>query len=822
LDIGSIYINYRKAHRLHFSLWVFALGTFVLLTSCNSKKYLTEDQSFLKDNKITVKSKSKIDDKSDLKEKLTTLYRQFETRTVVNLPRHIFYYQYQEKLKKNPGRKKWSEERLIKNRPVIHDSIKADQTTVDFEKYLSLRGYRYAKASFKAKTADKETTVYYHVDPGPRTYIDSFVIAASDTALLRIIEAEKKNTFFRKGSPLDIELYTKERARLVGLFQNQGYATFDETFISPLEVDTNAIRVKATMRVANETDSTFHKKYYIGDVTFFPDYHFSDTIVLSDTLIRDVKYITPGKELTLKPEAIERNLFVHEGELARKENLNQTVRNLGRIELIKFVTPSAEIDTMSSDTPYINYTFYLSRYKKIPFVASVELTYSNISIQKRSLLGTALSVNYRDLNTFKGAEVLNLNFETGVEFNYQAKKSNKNPDFLNSFNISTGASLSVPRFMDPLRLYHIIGHSQSDDQPALMGNRLRRWLLYDATSRLNLSYNYVNLRDLYRYYAINAGLNYDIQPDARHKLTIERFGFDLFAPEAYPFFQDSVLNQSKFQKESFSKQLFTGLIFRSYLFDFNAGPKTKGGHIRLIHSVEISGAEILAINLLTNKISGTKRGYYLGRNDGLPGDTVTFSHFYKGEIDLRYFYNINSHTQVALRLNTGIAAPFGFTTQVPYLKQFWVGGAQSIRAWQVRELGPGAYIDPLYLDPLKKESITAFYQTGDFKLDMSAEMRFHLFWYFDGAVFIDAANVWTKRDDLSREGEELTWDFLKQLGIGYGYGIRMDLDYFILRLDLGYKLYNPYKINGTHLYKEYLNKFPGGAQAQIAVGLNFD
>ncbi len=772
---------------------------------------------------ISVKSKYKIDDKSDLKEKLTTLYRQNETKTILNfIPRHALYYQYQEKLKKNPGRKPWSEERLIKNRPVIHDSIKAEQTTLDFEKYLSLRGFRYAQASFKAKTADKETTVYYHIDPGPRTYIDSFVIAASDTALLHIVEVDRKNTFFREGSPLDIELYNKERARLVRLFQNQGYATFDETFILPLEVDTNAVRVKATMRVANETDSTLHKKYYVGNVTVYPDYYFADTILLRDTLIRNVKYITPGNELTLKPEAIERNLFVHKGELTRKDNLNQTIRNLGRIELIKFVTPSTEIDTISSDTPRINYTFYLSRNKKIPFVASVELTYSNIAGKKRSLLGTAFSVNYRDLNTFKGAEVLNLNFEPGVEFNFQAPKANQNRNILNSINISTGASLSVPKFMDPLRLYHMIGHTRSEEEPALIGNKLRRWLLYDATSRLNLSYNYVNIQDLYRYFAINAGLNYDINPDARHKLTIERFGFDLFAPTAYQFFQDSVLNQSKFQKESFSKQLYTGLILKSYLYDYNTGGKTKGGHIRLIHNLEVSGAEILAINYLTNKIWGSKKGYYLGRNDGLPGDTVTFSHFIKSEIDLRYFYNINSHTQLALRLNTGIAAPFGFTTQVPYLKQFWVGGAQSIRAWQVRELGPGAYIDSNYIPQERKDSITAFYQTGDFKLDMSAEMRFHLFWYFDGAVFMDAANVWTKRDDPSRDGEELTWDFLSQLGIGYGYGIRMDLDYFILRLDLGYKLYNPYKINGKHLLEDELKKFPGGAEVQIAVGLNFD
>jgi len=831
LDKGSIHIICRKAQNLRLTLWV--LGLFVLLASCNSKKYLKEDQSFLEANKITIKSKSKIDDKSELKETLATLYRQDQTKYVLpGIPRHVLYYQYQESLLKKPGRKKWEDERLIKNRPSIHDSTQAELTTEVFEKYLNLKGYRYAQASFKAKTEDKKTTVFYRVDPGPRTYVDSFVIVATDTALIRIVESEKDNTFFKPGSPLDIEIYNKERARLINLFQNEGYATFDETFIPSLEVDTNAVRVKATMRILNETDSTFHKKYYIGNVTIFPDvvqdYRVSDSTLLRDTIIRNVKYITPGKELTLKPEAIERNLFIREGDLYKRENLLQTSRNFNRIELVRFAQPYAEFDTISSDTPLVHYTFYLTRKPKIPLGASVELTYSNIATAQKTLLGTAVSANYRDLNTFKGAEVLNLVYETGVEFDFNAKKRNPDLSIINSINITTGASLSLPRFIDPLRLYHMIGHTGSEDKEPIIGGRLRKWLLYDATSRLNLGYNFVDIQNLYQYNSINIGLNYDMKPGPRHALTIERAGFDLFTPEADSTFQVDVLDQSKFQQESFSKQLYTGFIFKRYFYDYNQGKKGKGSHFRLLHNVELSGLEVYYLNALTNAITGNKGGYYLGKNDGLPGDTVTFSHFAKAEVDLRYFYNVNSQTQLALRLNTGVGSPFGgYTNQVPFPKQFWVGGAQSLRAWQVREVGPGAYIDPNYFPQIRKDSITAFYQTGDFKLDMTAELRFHMFWYFDGALFMDAANVWTLKNDPSRPGTQLKKDFLRQLAVGYGYGIRMDLDYFIIRLDLGYKLFNPYPIedaqgNFSRFLKDDVRKFPGGAQLQLAVGLNFD
>jgi outer membrane protein assembly factor BamA len=186
---------------------------------------------------------------------------------------------------------------------------------------------------------------------------------------------------------------------------------------------------------------------------------------------------------------------------------------------------------------------------------------------------------------------------------------------------------------------------------------------------------------------------------------------------------------------------------------------------------------------------------------------------------VRFYYDINSTTQFAFKFNPGIAYPFGpYSQQVPYVKQFFVGGPSSNRAWQIRELGPGRYRDP------NAENVggIAYYQTGDIKLDMSAEIRFPLFWYFKGALFIDAANVWTIAVDPSRDKEtHFQFNrFLNELGIGYGFGVRLDLDYFIIRLDLGYKWISPYVLpdTGTRVYKR---TFPKDGVAQIAVGQSF-
>src|SRR5688572_807340 len=501
LESGSISNDCRPGSRQHFAIWVLGLCALFLLTSCNSKKYLTADQSFLRTNHIKIKSKDKIDDKADLKAKLALKYQQQQTRGII--PRHVFYYKYLERLERDSlrrikyeskgltpprSRKKWTEERLIRNRPVIYDSIKAQLTTEEFEKYLNLRGYRFANASFKAKTDDKETEVYYVVDPGPRLYIDSFAIATNDSSLRHILNERFSKTNFPEGSPLDIELYNKEKSRVVVDFQNEGYALFDETFVTPLEVDTAGGNVRAVMRILDANDSTFHRKYYVGDITVHTDYELSDTSALSETYLNGVRYLYPGEELTLKPEAIQRNLLIEQGELSRRVNLAHTLKSLSRMELIKFVTPDQIIDTISSDTPQINYAFYLTRNRKINLNAFAELTYASITQSEQSLFGTSVSGTYRDLNLLKGAEILSVNVEAGVEFNF-FDRGESDGDAINSENYGIGTNLSFPRFMDPLRLYRMIGYTKNEDDVALIGGRLRRWLLYDATTRLNLSYN---------------------------------------------------------------------------------------------------------------------------------------------------------------------------------------------------------------------------------------------------------------------------------------------------------------------------------------------
>ncbi len=816
-ESGSI-IHSRRQQDRHVlpAIYISVILSF-LFASCNSKKYLAENQSFLIDNKVTIKSKYPVQNKSSLYDALQSLYRQPETKVILGIPRHIFYYNYIERKKRKPESKDWSEERIIKNRPVIFDSLKSQLTTEDFVRYLNLRGYRYATATYKTKTSDKQTTVGYHVDPGPRLYIDTFQIIAKDEKLQHLVDSVPNPNIITPGSPLDIDLYTQERSRIVRLIQNAGYARFDETYIPQLEVDTSQHHVKAIMRILNPTDSTSHIKYYNGNITVYPDYDATQSKTFYDTIINQVTYKLPDSlYFSLKPDVIERNLYLRTGRLNRKDDLDKTLKGLTRIDLIKFVNYPAVIDTSDKEVPKINYVFYLSRNKKIALGANAELTYANIATVNKSLFGVAFNADYRDLNTFKGAEVLNLNVESGFEFNFKKPVGDAKRDIINSVNLGVGGNLSFPRFMDPLRMYHMIGYHKDEDKQALFGSQLEKWLREEAVSRVNLGYNFVDIQDLYKYYNINTNLSYVMQPDVSRKLTIDRLGFDLFVPVADTLYQ-KVLDSNKFLDESFGKELFTGFIFRDYLFELNTKTANKSTSFKIFHNVEISGLEMLGINLLANELTNKFKAFGIPTGQGDKRDTISFSHFIRGELDIRYYRDLGRSSQLAFRFNTGLAAPFGpYTKQVPYVKQFFVGGALSNRAWDIRELGPGSSITPPPDDPN-----TPFYQTGDVKIDMSMEFRFKLIWYFYSAVFIDAANVWALNRGKDDPANFNFNRFYQELGIGYGYGLRMDFDYFILRLDVGYKFYNPYPVNGSHILTNELKKFPDGGQVQLAVGQKF-
>jgi outer membrane protein assembly factor BamA len=212
-------------------------------------------------------------------------------------------------------------------------------------------------------------------------------------------------------------------------------------------------------------------------------------------------------------------------------------------------------------------------------------------------------------------------------------------------------------------------------------------------------------------------------------------------------------------------------------------------------NTELSGLEVLAANRAWVAIVGSKGP----EKDVWKAGDLNFSEFIRFDQDAVYSRNFSKHVVGAVRIGAGVGFAFGDSPTLPYVKQFFVGGPSSIRAWRIRELGPGGFlkIDP---DTQKPDATQPYYQAGDFRFEFNGELRFPIFSYFKGAVFIDGGNIWTLRNDPGRPGSQLQWDSYKNIAIGTGFGIRGDFDYFVIRLDFGLPLRRPYQFPAGSSY----------------------
>jgi hypothetical protein len=420
-------------------------------------------------------------------------------------------------------------------------------------------------------------------------------------------------------------------------------------------------------------------------------------------------------------------------------------------------------------------------------------------------MGVSPNITYENRNFLRGAELFRTSIEAGIEINLDRQADSK----INSANFNFQNNLLIPKFIDPIGFYGFLNHIRLGKN-GILPDKTFRWLT-EGSSRVSAGYQFLSLFNLYHYHSVTASLGYDAQPDARRRLQLNHIGLDYFIPTTKPGF-DTILEENIFLRESFRKQLFSGFLFRDYRFSSFGVPRPHRFSFGIIHSAELSGLEIFGINTLYNTIANTQQGFEFGN--------ATFSQYAKFEIDARLEYDLASNQQLAFRLATGLATPYGpFSRQVPYIKQFYVGGPSSIRAWQIRELGPGGYEDT-FVNP---EGDLPFYQTGDLKLELSAEYRFDLFWVFKGALFADAGNVWTIQEDAGRPGAVFsTRTFMKQMAIGTGIGLRMDFTYFLIRLDFGYKLRSPYPIEGKQwLFDNFKNFSFRQFTTNFAIGYPF-
>ena len=687
-------------------------------------------------------------------------------------------------------------------------------TRKQIENYMHYRGYFNAvvnaqthippKRGSKGRVVSKKVEVNYVITSEKLYSIDSMDFVCADPAIQKILDETKQDSYLKKGSPVDGLLYDQEVNRITSTLRNRGYASFTSNYVSQLKGDTSNAKTKTVLEIATPRDTNHHKIYRVGEVFVYPNYNpiISDSMK-ADTILDGLHFIKEkGSAFWIKPKRLRENIFIKSGELYNQEDVNKTNRKLSDLGVFRFVNIRQQEDP--KQVGVINFSIQITPRKKREIGYGIEpnFTERNIATSPLNLLGISGNTFIGNKNLFHGAEQFSTNAFAGFEFDI-------NNNFgLNVVDLKLQNSLEIPRFTGYLGVYKTLNKLKllSDFRLDVLKDR--------AVTSINLNYNFLSINRFYTYHLFNASWGFDYK-DNENRFILSNLSIDILRPiNIGPVFQD-ILDDNLFLANSFGDQLFTGFLLRDFTYIFNKSPNSFGERYFVQLYTDVSGAEIFGLNKIYNELDNNRDTLTLGSN-------FEFSQYAKFEINASYTKQYTRKTAFATRINIGIATPFGFSDEVPYVKQFFAGGPQSLRAWGARGLGPGSFQDSLTLNANNR---LLFYQTGDFKFELNGEFRQQLATAFggrlEGALFLDIGNVWTLRpdNDNGRPGGQLQWrpiidqdgneigdNFFKELAVGTGVGFRFDYDFFLLRFDLGYRIKNPYKRtleDGTETYLAY-------------------
>lgn len=775
------------------------------LNSCNVSKHIDTEKGerLLMQNSLKIKAEKRLGltAKSSITTELTPFYRQKPNRRNLGIfyTRLWFHYKYKDR---TTDFAKWINKRIAEY-PTLYDSILTQRTASNFKNQMRKRGYFQAECDYSTKLVGKyRVKTAYNLNLGPRYTVDQVQFSSRDTQILMILNATAGESLIKRGAPLDIQTFDAEKLRISMTLKNRGYAYFIPQFIE-FNGDSTGTQANVIIEVLPFNDSTMHRTYTINRVEVLSGIVPNLNSMRRDTTITGVYFAGSEPKLWVKPAVLRKKILLNPGQLYKQSDFDQTLRHLNALGVYRFVSLRPVQDSLEPDK--INVTVNLSPNKRFPIGADLDLNYSRNSISS-GLLGLSPILTAQNRNLLSGAE----HIQSSVSYNIEFDISNPRLVFSQEFKFQN--ELSFPRFFDYLGFWRGASKLHVGNRRLVPKNFYAR-MRSDGEARLSANYNYLQVTRFYTYHLSNLSFGYRVRSHPEHSYNWDHIGLDILRPRF-----DSLIVPGEFLQRSFGNQLFTGVILRSFNYNYATRANRFGERWNYRFNGELSGLEVLGLNrawsLITQK---SEPAWRIGDLD--------FAQFFRLEQEAVYTRNFSPDIAAAVRIGAGVSVPFGDTRAVPFVKQFFVGGPASIRAWRIRELGPGGYVprDTLTNEPNPIET-QPFYQAADFRFEFGGELRFPLFLWLKGAIFLDGGNIWTLGKDPDRVGSELRWDSYKNIALGTGLGFRMDLDYFVLRIDFGLPLRRPYADanGGGYWVKNAFTKIQfGDFNPNLAVGYPF-
>lgn len=749
------------------------LHLLVLLGGCSASRFIPEDSYLLTSSNITIEGKRLSTDELQAYVPQRPNNKWF---SIFKVPLGLYC------LSGSDSTKHFNRFlRRMGEAPVIYDRERAVQACRNMQLSMRGMGYLNAEVLLQEKTNRNHMKINYYIIPHECYHIRDFSLNVQDEGLRRTLDslnylpaiAGIASRKFRrlarsvtKDNPYSINALEAERGRIYGLLAENGYYNFNKDYVH-FRVDTTVGQHQADVEMIvrkERTDSTVtpHQRYHIGSISYdFPS----------------------GKQF-LRPKVLHNATAISTGQLYREANMQETYARMARLSAVMAANVNIEPRTDGSNLLDVGISLTPNR----PNSFSAELEGTNSAGD----FGAAASLTYQNRNLFRGSELFNLKLRGAFE----AIKGLSGYADQNFIEYSIEAGLTFPDLKIPFLRSSFRRNSQ-------------------ATTEVNIAFDSQDRPEFHRR-VLTGVLRY--RWSRKNRQMLHRFDLIdidyVFMPWISDTFRERYLSDPQ-NRNAILKYNYENLFILnwSYHLAYNSRPLgtsasnygTNAYTIRL--GIETAGNLLYAISNMT----GAQR-----HEDGqFTYFGISYAQYAKLDFSFCKSFLINSNNSVALHAALGIACPYGNSSILPYEKRYFSGGANSVRGWSVRELGPGSFLG-------SDGRIDFINQTGDIKLDLNLEYRTHLFWKLDGAAFIDAGNIWTFRDYKDQPGGQFRFDeFWRQIAVSYGLGFRLNLGYFILRFDAGMKAIHPaYTDSHRHFPIAHPN-FKRDFTFHFAVGMPF-
>ena len=745
---------------------------------CSNTKYVPEGDFLYTGSSVKVKdSIIKKKERKALENEAKDLLVPKPNKQILGLRPKLLVYNWVGQPKKDKGIRYWLRTK-VGEAPVLFSKVDLDYNASILRNFMENKGYFKTRVSADSTAKNKRATAEYTILSKKQYKIKSVQFPVDSSDLGKSIARTSRRTLLKEGNPYDLDIIKTERDRIDARLKEKGYYYFNPDYILA-QVDTTKgdHEVTIKLKIKDETPDKATIAYKINKIVVYPNFS-----ILKDSITYKNEDIVKYKDFTIidsahtfKPRVFDRALYFKKGDFYNRKNHNLSLNRFVNLGTFNFVKNEFKVSDSIKNT--LDAYYYLTLLPK-KFIRFEVLGKTNSA----GFTGSEIKLNWNNRNVFRGAELLTVSVFGGADFQLSGENSGQN-----IFKLGTETSLTWPRFITPFK---IEGSNE-----------------FVPRTKATVRYEYQNRIQLYALNSFKTSFGYIWKNDIRTEHQLNIVDITYVSPNnVSPEYQLDILEDAALGKV-IEKQLIFGPTY-SYTFT-NTMQKRKKNTFFFNGEVDLAG-----------NVTGLLKGANVKQGDTIKIFEVPFSQYVKISADFRHYYKLGKESQLASRIIVGAGFAYGNSTTLPTTKQFVVGGTNSIRAFRARSLGPGSFQAPLTSNSYFPD------QSADLKLEFNTEYRAKIYGLMKGALFVDAGNIWLLNADPNKPGAKISKDFMKQIAIGAGAGLRFDFSFLILRTDFAIPLRKPYLPEGQRWVTEDIDFGSGSWRREnlilnIAIGYPF-